>query len=249
MAIIEISNLECRFHPETAVLRGIDLSIEAGEFVVIAGANGSGKTTLLHHLNALLLPTAGRVRVEGVPTDSDPLRARRMVGMVFQHPDSQIVGETVADDVAFGPENLRYAPEEIAGKVAAVLAAVGLTGKENRRPHTLSGGEKRRLAIAGVLAMDPTIIVFDEPFDSLDYPGIRQVLDQIVRLHRQGHTVIVTTHDVEKVIAHADRLVVLEKGRVVRDGKPEAVLGSLESFNVREPCAFRFGEAVPSWLN
>lgn len=249
MAVIEIENLVHRFQGGAPALKGIDLTVEAGEFVVIAGENGSGKTTLLRHLNALLVPSEGHVRVGGVSTVSDPIRARRLVGMVFQNPDSQIVGETVADDVAFGPENLRWSRERIDLRIPEVLAAVGLDRHALRRPHTLSGGEKRRLAIAGVLAMEPEVIVFDEPFDSLDYRGVRQVLDQIVRLHRSGHTLLVTTHDIEKVIAHADRLIVLKSGRIVCDGQPEKVLDAMEAFGVREPCASKLGLAVPSWLN
>ena len=214
MALIEIKNLVHRFSDGTHGLNGIDLSIGGGEFVVIAGENGSGKTTLLRHLNGLLQPSDGDVHVDGFSVIKHPARARQKVGMVFQDPDSQIVGDTVADDVAFGPENLGVARTEIDRRVVEALAAVGLTDFADRRPHTLSGGEKRRLAIAGVLAMKPAAVILDEPFDSLDYSGVRQVLGQIVDLHENGCTVIVTTHDIEKVIAHASRLVILQKGRV-----------------------------------
>jgi len=217
--------------------------------VVVAGPNGSGKTTFIRHLNGLLKPTAGRVLLDGVSVSRDVVRARQLVGMVFQDPDSQIVGETVYDDVAFGPENLFLDRTEINKRVADSLQAAGLSHLAEERPHLLSGGEKRRLVIAGILAMRPRVIIFDEPFSSLDYPGVRQVLRQIVWLHQSGHTILVTTHDLEKVIAHADRLILLSEGRIVRDGLPDKVMKETERFGVREPCVSRLGLEVGSWLN
>ena len=169
--------------------------------------------------------------------------------MMFQDADSQIVGETVYEDVAFGPENLRLERREIKKRVRNVLKVVGLQDLADQRPHLLSGGEKRRLAIAGVLAMQPRVIVFDEPFASLDYPGVKQVLRQILDLHRSGHTIIVTTHDLEKIITHADRLIIMQSGRIVRDGNSVEMAGHLEAFGVREPCAYRLGVAAESWLS
>jgi len=129
------------------------------------------------------------------------------------------------------------------------LRAVGLSTLAHQRPHLLSGGEKRRLAIAGILAMEPRVIVFDEPFSSMDYPGIKQILQQILVLHRSGHTIIVTTHDLEKIIAHADRLILMHGGKIVRDGKPAEIMADVEAFGVRKPCTFRMGLAAESWLN
>ena len=169
-------------------LNGVSLEIAEGAFVVIAGANGSGKTTLLRHLNGLLRPTSGRVRVAGVEVAKDLLRARTRVGMMFQDAESQIIGETVYEDVAFGPENLKLERGEIERRVQEALTATGLVHLSEKRPHLLSGGEKRRLAIAGILAMQPRVIVCDEPFSNLDYAGVRQVLEEIVKLHRLGHT-------------------------------------------------------------
>ncbi|AOY59970.1 MULTISPECIES: energy-coupling factor ABC transporter ATP-binding protein [Desulfococcus] len=248
MAILEVSGLIHRFPDGTTALSGIDLVVREGEFVVVAGANGSGKTTFLRHLNALLLPHDGRVLVDGVSTADDPIRARRTVGMVFQDADSQIVGETVYDDVAFGPENLGLEPDRIHRRVTAAMAAVGLAGFEDQRPHLLSGGEKRRVAIAGILAMRSRVLVFDEPFSNLDYPGVRQVLAQIVALHRQGHTILLTTHDLEKVLAHADRLVVISAGRVARNGLPAETVKGIDALGVREPEASRNGMPLSSWL-
>jgi biotin transport system ATP-binding protein len=247
--IIEIQHLTHCFADGTIGLADVTLDIEEGAFVVIAGANGSGKTTLLRHLNGLLMPTSGTVRVAGVSVADDPLRARMRVGMIFQDADSQIVGETVHEDVAFGPENLRLSRSEVGRRVAAALAAVGLEGLAGRRPHRLSGGEKRRLSIAGILAMQPRVIVFDEPFSNLDYPGVRQVLGQMVALHRSGHTILLSTHDLDKVLAHADRLVIMQHGTVAADGLPAAVVCGVEAFDVRSPQTARRGSGELSWLS
>ncbi len=247
MSIIEIENLTHRF-PGGGGIEGVNLSIREGSFVVIAGENGCGKTTFLRHLNGLLRPDEGEVRLENIPVSKDLARARQMVGMVFQDADSQIVGETVYDDTAFGPENLRLDRKEIRRRVTESLSAVGLTHLSDHRPHLLSGGEKRRLAIAGILAMAPGIIVFDEPFSNLDYPGTKQVLSQIVALHQGGATILVTTHDLEKVLAHADRLILMQAGKVVRDGAPATIVEEAEAFGVRAPCASRNGMEIESWL-
>ncbi|MGD9334657.1 MAG: ABC transporter ATP-binding protein [Desulfobacterales bacterium] len=247
--IIEIKNLSHRFADGTLGLKNISLTIQEGSFVIIAGQNGSGKTTLLKHLNGLLLPTAGTVHLAGNLVSKNLVKARQMVGMVFQDADSQIVGQTVYDDVAFGPENLCLDRNEVKRRVSNSLKIVDMLNFEDQKPHLLSGGEKRRLAIAAILAMEPNVLVFDEPFSSLDYPGIKQVLKQIISLHRSGHTILVAAHDLEKVIAHADRLIIMKDGRVVKDGIPSQLLGDLEVFGIREPCASRLGMEVPSWLN
>jgi biotin transport system ATP-binding protein len=247
--IIEIENLSHRFADGTVGLKDINLSISEGAFVVIVGCNGSGKTTLLKHLNGLLLPTKGVVKLSGVPVAKNLTWSRQMVGMVFQDADSQIVGETVSDDVAFGPENLCLDPAEVKRRVARALKTVGLHHHKDQKPYLLSGGEKRRLAIAGILSMEPKVLVFDEPFSSLDYPGVKQVLAQMISLHQAGHTILVAAHDLEKLIAHTDRLVIMHHGGIVRDGLPSQLLGELEAFGIREPCASRLGMEVHSWLN
>jgi biotin transport system ATP-binding protein len=247
--IIEIENLSHRFADGTAGLENINLTISKGTFVVIAGRNGSGKTTLLKHLNGLLSPTTGVVRLSGVPVAKNLTWSRQVVGMVFQDADSQIVGETVSDDVAFGPENLCLDRNEIERRVFRSLETVGLLEHKDQKPHLLSGGEKRRLAIAGILAMEPKVLVFDEPFSSLDFPGVKQILAQIISLHQAGHTILVAAHDLEKLIAHTDRLVIMENGRIVRDGLPSQLLKELETFGIREPLPSRMGMEVYSWLN
>jgi biotin transport system ATP-binding protein len=248
-SLIEIKDVVFRYREGGKGLDGVTLTIPRGELVVVAGANGSGKTTLLKHMNALLVPQRGQVLVDGRATTEDPAAVHRQVGMVFQHADAQIVGETVYEDVAFGPENLRLPREAVNRAVQTALAAVGLDHKTEQRPHLLSGGEKRRLAIAGVLAMEPEAVVFDEPFASLDLKGVRQVLGQIVKLKAAGRTLVVTTHDLDKVLAHADRLVLLSRGRVVGNGLPREVLPAVERYGVREPDASRLGTAFRSWLN
>ncbi|MCP3955619.1 MAG: ABC transporter ATP-binding protein [Desulfobacterales bacterium] len=248
MSLIEIDNLTCLFSDGTLALNGIDLFIDAGSFLLLAGRNGAGKTTLLRHLNGLLVPDSGEVRLDRVPVAKDLPRARQMVGMVFQDADSQIVGETVFDDVAFGPENLCWPTQKIKTKVGAALESVGIAALADHRPHTLSGGEKRRLAIAGILVMDPQVIILDEPFSNLDYPGTVQVLKTIADLHAGGRTVIITTHDIEKVFALADRMVIMERGRIVRDGRPMEVVADTEKFGIRMPCALKAGGEVASWL-
>jgi biotin transport system ATP-binding protein len=230
-------------------LQDVSFAVPTGELVVVAGANGSGKTTLLKHLNGLLLPQQGRVAVDGVCTRDDPHGVRQRVGMVFQHADAQIVGETVADDVAFGPENLLLSRPEIEARVADALDAVGLTHKKHQRPHLLSGGEKRRLTIAGILAMRPPVVVFDEPFSSLDLLGVQQVLRQILALKKTGHTLLISTHDLDKIIAHVDRILLLHEGRLVRAGHPDDILPIVEQYGVREPDVSRLGMTVRSWLN
>jgi biotin transport system ATP-binding protein len=201
----------------------------------------------MRHFNGLLIPTHGTIKVAGQLVSDNPGRARRMVGMVFQDADSQIVGETVWEDAAFGPENLAMAPHEIAETVRYSLETVGLNNLSDKPPHLLSGGEKRRLAIAGVLSMQPQVIVFDEPFSSLDYPGTCQVLDQMIHMHQKGHTLIVATHDLEKVSGHAGRLIIMQDGKIVRDGLPTEVAREAELFGVRIPCALRYGMEIESW--
>ena len=234
--MIEIRSLSHRFADGIQGLEDISLTIRPGEFVVIAGCNGSGKTTLFRHLNGLLKPDTGDILIDGVPVAADILRARQMVGLVFQDADSQIVGETVYADVAFGPENLCLSPNEIRRRVTIALNLVALEHLADQRPHRLSGGEKRRLAIAGILAMESPILVLDEPFSNLDYPGILQVQSCIANLHAQGRTIILSTHDLDKVAGYASRLILMRQGRVIQDGPLEALLQNVEAAGVKMPC-------------
>lgn len=247
--LIEIDRLSHRYPDGTLGIEEISLSIPAGQFLLIAGPNGAGKSTFFRHLNGLLRPTSGKIVLDGQPVSRDPKRARKLVGMVFQDADSQIIGETVFDDAAFGPENLGLEHVEIHERAMSALQAVGMEAMAGKRPHLLSGGEKRRLAIAGVLAMAPKVIVLDEPFSNLDYRGARQVLQQIIALHREGRTILLCTHDLEKVVSYADRMVILEQGRVARDASPSSLLPEVEFFGLRQPCAARLGLEVVPWLS
>ncbi len=248
MNIIEVRNLSHRSADGKLILDRIDLTIKAGEFVVIAGANGSGKSTLFRHFNGLLTPSEGSLLVDGVAVADDVKRARTKVGMIFQDADSQIVGETVFDDAAFGPENLGLPADRVSELVEQTLDQVGLTHHKEMPPHLLSGGEKRRLAIAGVLTMTPKVLVFDEPFSNLDYPGIKQVLAQMSALHQTGHTIVLATHNLETVAGLATRLVLMQSGKIVQDGVFDDMLPSVEDYGIRMPEALRFGMKVQPWL-
>ena len=213
------------------VLDGVDLKIGAGSFVAVLGHNGSGKSTLAKHMNAILLPTGGKVYVDGIDTADDGrlLDIRRTVGMVFQNPDNQIVANVVEEDVAFAPENLGVPPEEIRRRVDDALKTVGMYEFREHAPHLLSGGQKQRVAIAGVLAMAPRCIVLDEPTAMLDPVGRREVMDTIKKLNRTaGVTVVLITHHMDEA-AQADRLVVMSKGQVVADGTPKEVFSHVEA--------------------
>ena len=209
----------------TRALRGVDVTIERGSFVVILGHNGSGKSTLAKTFNAVLLPSGGKVYVEGMDTmdESLLLEIRRRVGMVFQNPDNQIVANVVEEDVAFAPENLGVPSAEIRKRVDDALEAVGMTQFVKHAPHVLSGVQKQRIAIAGVLAMKPECIVLDEATAMLDPIGRREVLAAVEKLNReQGITVVLITHHMNEA-EHADRVIVMNDGLVVMDGKPREV--------------------------
>jgi energy-coupling factor transport system ATP-binding protein len=249
---IETRNLEHVYRLESgreiAALRGVDLTIDRGEFVALIGANGSGKSTLARHFNALLLPTSGAVRVDGLST-ADPRtlwEVRGRVGMVFQNPENQLVASTVEEDVAFGPENWGLPPAEIRARVDAALKVVGLESDRNTPPQMLSGGQKQLVAIAGALAgavvgaspARPTSIVFDEPTSMLDPRGRRQVMGTIQRLNvEEGLTVILITQSMEEAAA-ADRVLVMHAGEIAMDGPPREVFEKdeqLEAFGLGIP--------------
>ena len=213
---------------ELESLCGVDLTIEKGSFVAVLGHNGSGKSTLAKHMNAILVPDAGRVLVDGIDTADEArvLELRRRVGMVFQNPDNQIVANVVEDDVAFAPENLGVPPAEIRRRVDASLRLVGMYDYRLHAPHLLSGGQKQRVAIAGVIAMEPEIIVLDEPTAMLDPQGRKEVVDTAFALCRaRGMTVVFITHHMDECI-DADRLIVLSNGSVAADGKPAEVFAN-----------------------
>lgn len=233
--LIRVRNLSCSFSNGTVALDGVNLEIYEKEFLIVSGPNGSGKSVLMKHLNGLIKPTDGEITFKDESIHKNLNKTRQMIGLVFQDADSQIIGQTVERDVAFGPENLQLKREEISHRVEQALIAVDLLDKKDDRPHVLSGGEKRRLAVAGILAMEPQILIFDEPFSNLDYGGVQNVLKQIVQLHRKGHTVVVITHDLGKILAHGERLIIMNKGKIVEQGQPEDLLEKLELWGIRRP--------------
>ncbi len=215
--------------PKT-VLNSVDLSIERGSFTAVLGHNGSGKSTLAKHMNAILLPSGGKVYVDGMDTvrEETLLQIRKTVGMVFQNPDNQIVANVVEEDVAFAPENLGVPPEEIRRRVDDALKAVNMYQYREHAPHLLSGGQKQRIAIAGVIAMQPECIVLDEPTAMLDPIGRADVLRTIKTLNRErGVTVVLITHHMDEA-AQADRLVVMTQGKIIADGPPKRVFQDVE---------------------
>ena len=210
-------------------LDGVSFHVEKGSFTAIIGQNGSGKSTLAKNINALLLPTAGQVVVDGWDT-AEPAslwEVRSRIGMVFQNPDNQIVSSIVEDDVAFGPENLGVDPGEIRERVTFALRDVEMEAYRRKAPHQLSGGQKQRIAIAGAVAMEPACIVFDEPTAMLDPRGRREVLEVIRRLNGKGITCILITHFMEEA-AQADHVIVLDRGRIRMDGTPEEIFRAPE---------------------
>jgi len=226
--MIAVRNLRAR-RGGTVILDGLSLRVEDGEFLVVAGANGSGKTTLVRHFNGLLEPESGSVSVDGADASEDPLAARTAVGMVFQNPRDCFVAATVGADVAFGPENLGFAREEIDRRVTDALDAVDMTDHRGTRIDRLSGGQQARVAIAGALAMEPNHLVLDEPFAGLDHPARR-----IEALSADRTSVIVVTHDLQAFGDIADRIVVLSEGTVALE--PDSPGDErLEAFGIR-PC-------------
>lgn len=213
-----------------AALRNVSLEIEDGELVGIIGPTGSGKSTLVQHFNGLLKPDSGKVYVDGVDLtlkDTQLRPIRQKVGMVFQYPEHQLFGETVLEDVGFGPQNIGLSDDEVVQRVQEALAYVGLdfASIKDQSPFELSGGQKRRVAIAGVLAMRPSVLILDEPTAGLDPEGREEILAEIRQLHNDGITVVLVTHSMEDVARLASRLIVMDQGAVALDGTPVEVFG------------------------
>lgn len=217
-------------------LDGVDLDVYPGECLLIAGSNGSGKTLLTRIMAGLLEPSGGEVYYRGRRLARAIRALRSEAGMVFQDADAQLIGETVLEDAIFGPRNLGFSKAESEVLARRALEAMGLGGKASHSPRRLSGGEKRRLAVAGALAMGCETLILDEPFANLDWPGVTQTLEIIRELKASGKTLIILTHELEKVLAFADRLVILHQGRIRDDGAPHAVLDRLKAeYGVRDP--------------
>ena len=234
--MIRLEKVSYSYPDGTPALENVNLAIKKGEFVGIIGKNGSGKSTLALHLNGLLKPQKGRVMIRGMDT-RDPSKLpgiRKFVGIVFQNPETQFVGRTVEEDLAFGPENLCLPPVEIRKCVDMALAETGLEKYRYRSPKTLSGGQGQCVALAGILAMRPECLIFDEVTSMLDPDSGTAVLKRIKKLHRKGKTIVYITHNLEELHA-ADRIIVMEKGRIMLEGDPESVFSdsSLQNLGLR----------------
>lgn len=214
----------------TKAIEDVSLEIQKGQFIAVLGHNGSGKSTLAKHINALLVPTEGTMWVDDMKTtdEEDVWKIRQKAGMVFQNPDNQIIGNVVEEDVGFGPENIGVPTDDIWKRVDASLEAVGMTAYRYKSPNKLSGGQKQRVAIAGVMAMKPECIVLDEPTAMLDPNGRKEVIKTVRELNqKEGITVLLITHYMEEVI-HADRVIVMDDGKLVMDGTPREIFSKVE---------------------
>lgn len=233
--MIECENVVYEYHNESKdknsiAVNGVSINIKKGEFLVILGKNGSGKSTLAKHFNALLIPTDGKVVVDGLDTSKpeNVWNVRHSAGMVFQNPDNQLVATIVEEDVAFGPENLGVEPSEIRKRVDSSLKKVGMYEYRRHAPHLLSGGQKQRVAIAGILAMQPECIIFDESTAMLDPSGRQEVMKTIKDLNKNSHmTIVLITHFMEEAV-DADRIVVIDKGKIIKFGTPREVFSNVE---------------------
>jgi len=229
-SIIKTDELTFSYDNKKNILKNINLNIFEGEFVAVLGHNGSGKSTFARHLNAILLPSGGKVYIDGIDIENEDklLEIRQRVGMVFQNPDNQIVASVVEEDVAFALENLGVAPEEIRQRVDEALENVNMLKYKNHAPHQLSGGQKQRVAIAGIIAMRPRCIVLDEPTAMLDPKGRKEVISTIKKLNKDyGITVVLITHFMDEA-AKADRIIVMDKGKVVIDDSPKKVFSQVD---------------------
>ena len=242
---LRFDDVHYRYPNGYEALCGVSFRITHGEKVALVGANGAGKSTLLLHTNGLLMPSQGGVVLGGIALTRRTLPlVRQSVGLVFQDSDNQLFMPTVEEDVAFGPSNMRLEPEEIRRRVTEALDAVGALDLRGESPFRLSGGQKRRVAIATVLSMEPSVLVMDEPTSNLDPRARRQIIDLIRRF---SHTTLIATHDMEMVLDLCDRTIVMKEGRIVADGSTRHVFGDLallEECGLEQPCELRMKRAL-----
>lgn len=241
MNIIETNDITYRYPDGTEALENVDFKAEEGKIVALLGPNGAGKSTLFLHFNGILRPFSGDIHVDGdeIKYDKkDLMRVRQKVGIVFQNPDDQLFAPTVIEDVAFGPMNLGLSKEEVEERVDESLKRVGMEEYKKKAPHHLSGGQKKRVAIAGILAMKPKIMVLDEPTSGLDPKGASQILRLLYDLNKEGMTIIISTHDVDLVPLYAYQVYIISEGKIIKKGSPEEVFEDIKTIrdaNLRLP--------------
>ncbi|ABR54699.1 cobalt ABC transporter, ATPase subunit [Methanococcus vannielii SB] len=241
MVILETKDLSYSYPDGTVALKGLNFKAEEGEMIAILGPNGAGKSTTFLHFNGILKPSSGKVFLKGKPISYDNkslLNVRKTVGIVFQNPDDQLFAPTVEQDVAFGPMNLGFSKEDVEKKVKEALKAVSMEGFEKKPPHHLSGGQKKRIAIAGILAMNPEIIVLDEPTTGLDPLGASQIMKLLYELNKKGITIIISTHDVDLVPVYASKVYLLSNGKIIMGGTPKEIFSNpkiVRNANLRLP--------------
>ncbi len=239
--MLEVKDIKYSYNSEYQALKGVSLKVEKGEMVALLGKNGAGKSTLFLHLNGIYKPDEGKVFIDGEELKYDKkslLKFRQKVGIVFQNPDDQIFAPTVEEDVAFGPLNLKLPMEEVQKRVTDALERVGMAGTEKKAPHHLSGGQKKRVAIAGILAMKPEIMVLDEPTAGLDPQGVDDLTKLLKELNDEGITIIISTHEVDLVPNYASRVFVLVDGLLIGEGSPKEIFAQpeiLEKANLKVP--------------
>ena len=227
-----------------AIFKDVSLSLEKGTFAALCGRNGAGKSQLLRCLKGLRKPTSGNILIDGNP--SSPKERMKRIALVFQSAEMQIVQQSVEKDIAFGPENLGLDKAEVQRRVDEAISIMNLEEKRLQRPQTLSGGELRKTAIAGVLAMQPDVILLDEPFANLDYPSTLAVIKALIAMHERGYTILVVSHEAEKFLAHTDMLFIMDKGSLAVAGKSEEVFERLRDYDIYLPKSCSFGDLT--WL-
>lgn len=241
MTIIEARDIEYKYPDSTKALKNVNFSVEKGAMVSLLGRNGAGKSTLFLHFNGILRPSKGKIFIHGKEISykkEDLMKTRQTVGIVFQNPDDQLFAPTVEEDVAFGPLNIGLSQEEVERRVEESLLRVGMSGYEKKPPHHLSGGEKKRIAIAGILAMKPEIMILDEPTSGLDPKGASKIMKLLYELNEEGMTIIISTHDVDLVPIYSEKVFIMNDGRIIAEGKTYEVFSYVDlirSANLRLP--------------
>ena len=233
MTNIQLSteNLSFTYPDGTRALKNINIEIEKGEKVAIIGPNGAGKSTLFSHFNGLTEPTSGCVKIEGKPISFEKdelLKVRQKVGIVFQDPNDQLFAPTVKEDIAFGPMNLGLSYDEVEKRVEDALKMVGMENYEDKTPHHLSGGQQKRIAIAGIIAMKPELMILDEPIAGLDPDGVEKVLNIMNQLNEEGMTLIISSHDIDMISKYADKIFVLYNGEIIESGNKNKIFSDME---------------------